>query len=128
MIIDQKFLDELSAQAKANPRLRQNYDLRTSSEDSPQRMLNALEVGTVLPIHRHTKSTETLVMVRGKLREIFYNDNGEVIKSFLWRQKVKHLCPRFLSDNGIQLRCSKKELSASRLRMGLMCHCIKKMF
>lgn len=128
MIINQKFLDNLSAQSKANPRLRQNYDLRTSSEDSPQRMFNALVVGTVLPIHRHTKSTETLVMVRGKLREIFYNDNGEVIKSILWRQKVKHLCPRFLSDNGIQLRCSKKELSASRLRMGLMCHCIKKMF
>lgn len=83
MIIDQKFLDELSAQAKANPRLRQNYDFRTSSEDSSQRMLNALEVGTVLPIHRHTKSTETLVMVRGKLREYFYNDNGEVIESIL---------------------------------------------
>ena len=46
-------------------------------------MLNALEVGTVLPIHRHTKSTETLVMVRGKLREYFYNDNGEVIESIL---------------------------------------------
>lgn len=83
MIIDQKFLDNLSSQSKANPRLRQNYDLRTSSEDSSQRMLNALEVGTVLPIHRHTKSTETLVMVRGKLREYFYNDNGEVTESIL---------------------------------------------
>lgn len=83
MIIDQKFLDELSAQAKANPRLRQNYDLRTSSEDSSQRMLNALEVGTVLPIHRHTQSTETLVMIRGKLREYFYNDNGEVLESII---------------------------------------------
>ena len=83
MIIDQKFLDELSAQAKANPRLRQNYDLRTSSEDSSQRMLNALEVGTVLPIHRHTQNTETLVMIRGKLREYFYNDNGEVLESII---------------------------------------------
>lgn len=46
-------------------------------------MLNALEVGTVLPIHRHTQSTETLVMIRGKLREYFYNDNGEVLESII---------------------------------------------
>lgn len=83
MIIDKQLLDNLSAQAKANPRLRQNYDLRTSSADQSQRMLNALEIGTILPIHRHTKSTETLVMVRGKLREDFYNDNGEVIESII---------------------------------------------
>lgn len=83
MIIDQKILDDLSVQAKANPRLRQSYDLRTTPEDKSQRMLNALEPGTILPIHRHTKSTETLVMVRGKLREDFYNDNGEVIGSII---------------------------------------------
>lgn len=83
MIIDKQLLDNLSAQAKVNPRLRQNYDLRTSSADNSQRMLNALEIGTILPIHRHTKSTETLVMVRGKLRENFYNDNGEVIESII---------------------------------------------
>lgn len=83
MIIDQKLLDELSAQAKVNPRLRQNYDLRTSSEDGSQRMLNALAMGTVLPVHRHTKTTETVVMLRGKLREDFYNDNGEVTASFI---------------------------------------------
>lgn len=46
-------------------------------------MLNALEIETILPIHRHTKSTETLVMVRGKLRENFYNDNGEIIESII---------------------------------------------
>ena len=78
MILDKSFLDTLSQQAKETPRLRQNYDLRTSPSDNSQRMLNALEVGTILPIHRHTKTTETLVMVRGKLREDFYNDNGEV--------------------------------------------------
>lgn len=71
MILDKSFLDTLSQQAKENPRLRQNYDLRTSPSDNSQRMLNALEVGTILPIHRHTKTTETLVMVRGKLREDF---------------------------------------------------------
>ncbi len=83
MIIDKQLLDDLSAQAKANTRLRQNYDLRTSSADQSQRMLNALEMGTILPIHRHTKSTETLVMVRGKLREDFNNDHGEVTDSII---------------------------------------------
>lgn len=63
MIIDQHILDELSAQAKASPRLRMNYDLRNSAADGSQRMLNALEPGTVLPIHRHHDSSETVVIV-----------------------------------------------------------------
>lgn len=46
-------MDDLSAQAKANPRLRQSYDLRTTPDDKSQRMLNALEPGTIMPIHRH---------------------------------------------------------------------------
>ena len=83
MIIDQKLLNQLSAQAKANLRLRQNYDLRTSREDQSQRMLNALEPGTILPIHRHTKSSETMVMVRGKLIERFYDDDGNFSQEFL---------------------------------------------
>lgn len=78
MIINKTLLDELTAQAKASPRLRMNRDLRNSPEDKSQRMLNALEPGTPLPIHRHTKSSETVVCLRGHLREIFYNDNGEV--------------------------------------------------
>ena len=83
MIIDQQFLNELSSQTKANPRLRQNYDMRTSTEDGSQRMLNALEVGTVLPIHRHPRTTETMVMVRGKLMEYFYNEKGELTDKIL---------------------------------------------
>ena len=71
-------MDELTAQAKASPRLRMNRDLRNSPEDKSQRMLNALEPGTPLPIHRHTKSSETVVCLRGHLREIFYDDKGEV--------------------------------------------------
>lgn len=78
MKIDKQLLDELTAQAKASPRLRMNRDLRNSPEDQSQRMLNALEPGTPLPIHRHTKSSETVVCLRGRLREVFYNDNGEV--------------------------------------------------
>lgn len=82
MIIDQKLLDELSAQAKANPRLRQAYDLRTTPEDSSQRILNAVEPGTILPIHRHRNSTETIVVLRGKVVQHYYNDNGEKIASY----------------------------------------------
>ena len=78
MLINDKLLNELTEQAKSSPRLRMNYDLRNSSEDQSQRMLNALEPGTPLPIHRHMKSTETVVCLRGRLREVFYNDKGEV--------------------------------------------------
>ena len=83
MIIDQKLLDELTAQAKANPRLRQAYDLRTTSDDKSQRMLNALEPGTIMPIHRHRNTSETMVMVRGILIERFYDDNGNITDEFV---------------------------------------------
>ena len=72
MSIDSALLDSLTAAAKASPRLRMNFDLRTSPEDSSQRMLNALLPGTVLPIHRHRRTTETVVVLRGCLEEIFY--------------------------------------------------------
>ena len=78
MKITQTILDELTAQAKASPRLRMNRDLRNGPEDQSQRMLNAIEPGSPLPIHRHTKSTETVVCLRGHLRELYYNDHGEV--------------------------------------------------
>ena len=78
MKITQALLDDLTAQAKASPRLRMNFDLRNSAEDGSQRMLNALEPGTPLPIHRHTKSSETVVCLRGRLQEVFYSDAGEV--------------------------------------------------
>ena len=80
MKIDSQLLDSLTAQAKVSPRLRMNYDLRNSSADGSQRMLNALEPGTPLPIHRHMKSSETVVVLRGHLREVFYDDLGQVIE------------------------------------------------
>lgn len=82
MIIDQNLLDELSAQAKANPRLRQAFDLRTTPNDQSQRILNAVEPGTVLPIHRHCNSTETIVVLRGKVVQHYYDANGEKIASY----------------------------------------------
>ena len=78
MVITQAVLDELTEQAKASPRLRQSLDLRNSAADGSQRMLNALEPGTVMPIHRHRKTSETVVCLRGRLMEVFYSDAGEV--------------------------------------------------
>ena len=81
MIITQTLLDNLTAQAKASPRLRMNLDLRNSPADQSQRMLNAIEPGSPLPIHRHRKSSETVVCLRGRLREIFYDDAGTVTET-----------------------------------------------
>lgn len=78
MIITHQILDELTAKAQQNPRLRQNLDLRNSSDDQSQRMLNAIEPGTVMPIHRHMKSSETCICVRGHFIEYFYDENGNV--------------------------------------------------
>ena len=78
MIIDQHILDELTAEAKESPRLRMNLDLRNSPADASQRMLNAIEPGTVLPIHRHRTSSETVVCLRGHFEEYFYDADGRL--------------------------------------------------
>ena len=90
MRIDIEFLDNLTVQAKSNPRLRQSFDLRTTSEDNSQRMLNALEPGTAMPIHRHRNTSETMVMVRGKLIERFYDDAGNLTDEFLMEPCGEH--------------------------------------
>ena len=72
--ITQGLLDDLTAKAKASPRLRMNMDLRNSAEDRSQRMLNAIEPGSPLPIHRHQKTSETVVCLRGKLVWEFYDE------------------------------------------------------
>ena len=74
MEINKELIDNLFEQAKENPRLRQNLDLRTSSTDTSQRMLNALLPGTVVPIHRHEDTTETVVCLCGKLDEVIYEE------------------------------------------------------
>lgn len=79
MIIDSKLLDALSEEAKASPRLRFGKDMRTTPEDQSQRLLNALEPGTILPIHRHKKTSETLIVLRGSVEQRMYNDDGKVI-------------------------------------------------
>ena len=74
MKITQAILDSLTEQAKNSPRLRMNLDLRYSDSDNSQRMLNAIEPGSLLPIHRHQKTSETVVCLRGRLVEEFYDE------------------------------------------------------
>lgn len=90
MIIDKQILDELSAQAKASPRLRQAMDLRNSPDDQSQRMLNALEPGTAMPIHRHHSSSETVVVLRGKIKWNFYDNKGNETESVVLDADGEH--------------------------------------
>ena len=84
MVVDKEVLDNLTAQAKASPRLRMNLDLRNSSEDLSQRMLNAIEPGTVMPIHRHRNSSEAVVCIRGHFEEYFYDNAGTLTEIFVY--------------------------------------------
>lgn len=76
MLIDKELLDYLTSQAKASPRLRMNYDLRDTKDDQSQRMLNAIEPGTVIPVHRHTMTSEEVIILRGRAEEVFFDDKG----------------------------------------------------
>ena len=91
MIINSEILDDLTAKAKGSERLRMNYDLRTSSGDTSQRMLNALEPGTVVPVHRHPSTAETVIIVRGKVKEILFDECGNVAQEIL--MEVGGDCP-----------------------------------
>ena len=83
MKIDNILLDKLTAQAQASSRLRMNLDLRNSDADSSQRMLNAIEPGSVVPVHRHQKTSETVVVLRGRVVEEYYDDAGVLVESFV---------------------------------------------
>ena len=83
MQIDNTLLDRLTAQAKESPRLRMNLDLRNSDADLSQRMLNALEPGTVLPIHRHCTTSETVAILRGRAVQWLYDADGNVTEKVL---------------------------------------------
>lgn len=111
MEFNKDFLGKLFEQATMNPRLRQSFDLRTSSADNSQRMLNALLPGTVVPIHRHEDTTETVVCLCGKLDEVIYEevvtyensssnaipmgmDSKDVVRKVEYREVQRiHLCP-----------------------------------
>ena len=80
MIIDKSLLDSVTSGAKESNRLRMNYNFHDSLDAPCQRLLNALEPGTIVPIHRHQHTSETYILLRGKLRMMFYNDQKEVIE------------------------------------------------
>lgn len=73
-LINKELLEVLRQKAQASPRLRQNFDLRTSPADTSQRMLNALEPGTHVPIHRHLKTSESVICIEGCLDWVFYEE------------------------------------------------------
>ncbi len=85
MKIDEALLNRLTEEAKVSPRLRQSYDLRNTPTDLSQRMLNALEPDTRIPIHRHRNSSETVAVLRGAVRQNFYNDEGALVETFVVR-------------------------------------------
>lgn len=83
MIIDNNLLDYVSDMAQNSPRLRMNYNLHDSLESKAQRLLNVLLPGTELPIHRHSQTAETYILLKGKMFVVFYNDLGEQVERFL---------------------------------------------
>ena len=80
MIITYQLLDTISTQAKESPRLRMNYNLHESLDAKVQRLFNAMEPGTVIPIQRHQNTAETLMLVRGQMKVVLYNDNKNIIE------------------------------------------------
>ena len=108
IFFNEDFMASLLEKAIENTRLRQNFDLRNGSEDTSQRMMNALQPGTVVPIHRHEQTSETVVCLCGRLEEIFYEecpeyvsssdergfDGGDVMHEKRFREVSRHLlCP-----------------------------------
>lgn len=87
MVIDEALLDNVSGQAKESPRLRMNYNFHQNLEDKCHRMLNAIEPGTDIPVHRHPDKDESFVVLRGKVRSTTYKDDGTVIESVVLSQE-----------------------------------------
>ena len=80
MILTEQLLNQISLQAKESPRLRMNYNLHESLEDTTHRFFNAMEPGTIVPIHRHRDTAETFMLVKGKMRVVFYDDYKNIIE------------------------------------------------
>jgi cupin fold WbuC family metalloprotein len=87
MVIDNALLDEVSFKAKASPRLRMNYNFHQSLEDKFHRFLNAVEPGTMVPIHKHPTKDESFVILRGKVRVTTHNDDGSIIEDVVLSQE-----------------------------------------
>lgn len=86
MKLDKELLDSITQKAKESPRLRMNHNLHDSLDSKVQRLFNALEPGTVLPIHRHQNTDETYILIRGKIEVLFYDDNKNIVDRFIMGQ------------------------------------------
>ena len=98
-LINDELLNELHKQAKASERLRQSFDLRTTPEDTSQRMLNYLEVGTKVPIHRHEDTSETNICIKGRLDVVFYEQKHDGSFEEIQRVNLDPICGRY----GVQI-------------------------
>ena len=87
MVIDKELLDKVTRQAQVSPRLRMNYNFHQSLDDKCHRMLNAVEPGTVVPIHKHPTKDESFVILRGKVRVTTHNDDGSIIEDVVLSQE-----------------------------------------
>ena len=82
MLLNHQLLEEITEQARQNPRLRMNYNLHDSLDAKAQRLFNAMEPGTVLPVHRHRNTSETYILIRGAIRVLLYDDNKTLVSSY----------------------------------------------
>ena len=89
MLINKQLLDKVSEEAKGSPRLRMNYNFHDSLDAKAQRMLNALEIGTDLPIHRHRHTSETYLVIRGALKVMFYGDDKQMTEEFMINPEIQ---------------------------------------
>lgn len=87
-LIDYKLLDDVSAEAKKSGRLRMNHNFHDSLDAKAQRLINALEPGTELPIHRHKKTAETYIILRGRIRVMFYDDDKNIIETCMLNPQI----------------------------------------
>lgn len=102
-VIDSSLIQSLRGQAVQSERRRMNYDLRTTPDDQSQRMLNVLEVGTLVPIHRHEDTAETVICIEGRLIEIFYEE------------QVEYVCEETSRTEDVVRRCSFREVARVEL-------------
>lgn len=103
MQLNTEFFNTIELQALASPRHRMYYDLRDGNDEQSQRMLNVLEPDTVIPIHRHTMTSEVVVVLRGKVQEVFYDDTGSETQSIV--MEAGSDCPGCVVPIGVWHTC-----------------------
>ena len=116
-VIDEKLLNEVSERAKASPRLRMNYNFHEDLADKCQRLLNALEPGTVMPIHHH-KVDEMFVILRGKVNVTIHNDEGEVIQSVMLSPSLGNYAVNIKAGEWHSLTCEEPDTMIMEVKEG----------